>query len=122
MKYLTLEELLAIATAVNGGHAAVRDAGLLAASVERPRTTVFGHEAYPRLIDKAAALLHATARNRALVDGNKRTAFLAAAIMLRINGEHVKAFPEAQEKAMNAIAQGDMEVPEIAELLEEWTK
>ncbi|MFQ6398647.1 type II toxin-antitoxin system death-on-curing family toxin [Nocardia sp. KC 131] len=122
MKYLTLEELLAIAAAVNGGHPAVRDAGLLAASAERPRTTVFGHEAYPRLINKAAALLHSIARNHALIDGNKRTAFLAAAIMLRINGEHVKPFPDAQEKAMNEIAQGDMEVPRIAALLEEWIK
>lgn len=40
--------------------------------------TVFGLDAYPTLLTKAAALMKSLARNHALLDGNKRTAWAAA--------------------------------------------
>ena len=40
-------------------------------------------------IEKAAALLQSLATNRALVDGNKRTAFVATALFYALNGRHV---------------------------------
>ncbi|MGB3230119.1 MAG: Fic family protein, partial [Mycobacterium sp.] len=52
--------------------------GLLDAAVARPQATVFGVDAYPQVWDKAAALLQSLARNHALVDRNKRTAWAAA--------------------------------------------
>ena len=57
MIYLTLEEVLAIAARVIDGEVALRDAGLLESAVARPRTTVFGEDAYPDLHSKAAAML-----------------------------------------------------------------
>ncbi|MGV9678933.1 type II toxin-antitoxin system death-on-curing family toxin [Nocardia sp. NPDC003482] len=89
MIYLDVEDILAIAYSVTEGRTKVRDAGLLQAAVFRYRTTVFGEDAYPSLFDKAAALLESLARNHPLVDGNKRTAWTAAAVFLGINGHRV---------------------------------
>jgi death on curing protein len=48
----------------------LRDHGLLESALARPRTSLFGDDAYPSIEGKAAALLHSLARSRALVDGN----------------------------------------------------
>ena len=122
IRYLTVHELLLIARAVNRGTDAIRDYGLLASAAARPSTTVFGVDPYPELLEKAAALLHSLARNRALIDGNKRTAFLAAALMLERNGVMLAALPDEQEPIMIAVAVGDMDVPEIAEHLRKWSE
>ncbi|GAA2626028.1 hypothetical protein GCM10009863_46010 [Streptomyces axinellae] len=86
VRYIQLDETPAIARAVNGTEHSVRDMGLLVSAIERPRTNVFGAELYPTPHEKAAALLHSVARNRALIDGNKRTAWLATRVFLRFNG------------------------------------
>ncbi|WP_433712546.1 type II toxin-antitoxin system death-on-curing family toxin [Nocardia sp. CA-084685] len=122
IRYLTVHELLLIARAVNRGTDAIRDYGLLASAAARPSTTVFGVDPYPELFEKAAALLHSLARNRALNDGDKRTAFLAAALMLERNGVMLAALPDEQEPIMIAVAVGDMDVPEIAEHLRKWAE
>ncbi|MEV2219686.1 Fic family protein [Nocardia vinacea] len=121
MIYLDVSELLLIAETVNGSKHCVRDWGLLQSSAERPKTTVFGMDAYPTLLDKLAALLHAIARNHALVDGNKRTAWIAVDIMLSLNTGHgLQVDVDAQEQFMNDVAQGLLEVPDIALRLKEW--
>ena len=51
----------------------VRDVGLLEGALARPKTTVFGEDAYPTLELKIAAMAHSLIKNHALVDGNKRT-------------------------------------------------
>lgn len=47
---------------------------------------MFGTPAYTDPYEQAAALLHGIATNHPLVDGNKRTAWLAAATFLAVNG------------------------------------
>ncbi|MFI9511443.1 type II toxin-antitoxin system death-on-curing family toxin [Nocardia sp. NPDC052566] len=89
MRFLEVDDVLEIAYRVTDGAAVVRDPGLLQAAVFRYRTTVFGEDAYPTVFDKAAALLESLARNNALVDGNKRTAWTAAVVFLGINGYRV---------------------------------
>ena len=71
-EFLSLEDLLDIVAALRLGP--VRDLGLLNAAALRPQTTLMGHEAYPPLSEKAAALLESLTKNHALVDGNKRLA------------------------------------------------
>ncbi len=65
--YLDLDDLLDIAREAVGPDAVVGDYGLLESALARPRTSVFGQDAYPSLHLKAAALLHSLARNHALV-------------------------------------------------------
>lgn len=54
--------------------------------MRRPVAGEFGTPAYEDPYEHAAALLHAIATNHPLVDGNKRTAWLAAATFLAVNG------------------------------------
>ena len=64
----------------------VRDVGLLESAAARPRTSLWGGDAYPTLGSKAAALLDSLVNNHALVDGNKRLGWLATVVFLDLNG------------------------------------
>lgn len=92
--YLSLDDVLAAAEAHLGHPAEVGDYGLLESALARPQATVFGDDAYPGIHEKAAALLQSLATNHALIDGNKRTAFVATALFYELNGHRLSAGPE----------------------------
>jgi death-on-curing protein len=116
-----MDDLLLIADDAIGGEVAVRDVGLLASALARPQTTVFGEDAYPDIHTKAAALLHSLARNHALVDGNKRLAWLAPYVFLDINGHPVSAENDEVVELVLAVAAGELDdVAPIAERLRAW--
>lgn len=121
--YLDRDDLLTIAARVNGGSPAVREMGLLDAAIARPQSTVFGVDAYPTLLEKAAALLHSIARNHALVDGNKRTAWAATWLFLGYNGIRLqRGFDvDSAEALMNDTATGAHDVASIAAALAAFT-
>ena len=122
IEYLDLDDLMLIAADVIGGEVFVRDVGLLASALARPQTTVFGADAYPDLHTKAAALLHSLARNHALVDGNKRLAWLATYVFMDINGYPPRTSNDEVVALVLAVAAGELnEVPAIAERLRAWT-
>jgi death-on-curing protein len=82
--HLTVDEVLEIhQTLIDhfGGPAGVRDAGLLESALYRPTT---GY--YQDLSEMAAALFESLLMNHPFVDGNKRVAFFATDIFLRLNG------------------------------------
>jgi death-on-curing protein len=89
MIYLTYADLLYVGERALGAQPLVRDPGLLEAAVGRPRTSVFGEDAYVSHESKAAALVHSIARNHALVDGNKRLALAALIAFLGMNGKRL---------------------------------
>lgn len=83
-RYLSLAEIIEINARMIqdfGGIHQVRDQGLLESAVARPQA---GY--YADLIEEAAALFESLAQNHPFLDGNKRTAFTAAAIFLMLNG------------------------------------
>lgn len=83
-RYLTLVELLAIHVELVeefGGSAGVRDPGALEAALFRPQT---GY--YRDVVHEAAALFESLVLNHPFIDGNKRVAFAAADVFLRLNG------------------------------------
>ncbi|MFF0113840.1 type II toxin-antitoxin system death-on-curing family toxin [Streptomyces prasinus] len=91
-RHLTVDEVTAIAEVAFGGRPPeVRAPGLLVSAVHRPRARMFGTAAYPDLYEQAAALLHALAADHPLVDGNKRTAWLATATFFGRNGVDLAA-------------------------------
>jgi len=92
--YLTLDDVLAAAEAHLSRPAEIGDYGLLESALARPQATVFGEDAYSTIHEKAAALLQSLATNHALIDGNKRTAFVATALFYGLNGHHVPASAE----------------------------
>lgn len=117
--YLTVEDLVLLASIATGGPALVRDHGLLSSSAARPATVAFGQVAYPNLFDKAAALLHSICMNHALIDGNKRLAWTAPVTFLALNGHPVPDIDvDAAEVFMLAVAAGELsEVPVISRRL-----
>jgi death on curing protein len=120
--YLDLDDLLVIAADAVSGEVGVRDHGLLASAVARPRTTVFGEDAYPTVHLKAAALLHSLVRNHALVDGDERLAWLATVVFLDINGVAPDAGDDDVVEFVLAVADGSCDdLATIAATLAGWT-
>lgn len=115
VEYLDLEDLLSLVRALDAGP--VRDLGLLDSAAGRPRSSAFGADAYPTLPLKAAALLHSLARNHALVDGNKRIAWLATVVFLDLNGFGPRVTSDEAFTLVMDVASGVIEVGEIAERL-----
>ncbi|MCC9311601.1 Fic family protein [Kitasatospora sp. RB6PN24] len=81
-EYLDLEDVEYL---LKGTGAVIRDRGLLLSALGRPQSSVFGMDAYPDLWSKATALGESLARNHALNDRNKRTAFEAMLLFLDLN-------------------------------------
>ena len=89
--YLTVADVLGMHTVLMqryGGTLGVRDPGALEAALFRPQTSY-----YDDIVAEAAALLESLAINHTFVDGNKRIAFAAADVFLRINGWRLQRAP-----------------------------
>lgn len=122
--YLDFDDLMAAAAAaVAPAEVLVRDRGLLESALARPQASAFGEDAYPDLLTKAAALLESLARNQALIDGNKRLAWVAMRLFLVLNGADVRV-PSAEtgDRFVRAVAQGNLELAEIADQLKAWLR
>jgi death-on-curing protein len=100
-----VDEALAIherLIAVFGGPRGVRDPGLLESALFRPQT---GY--YADLAEMAAALFESLLMNHPFVDGNKRAAFFATDVFLRLNGFKIEADPdEAHELLIGLLERG----------------
>ena len=112
VEYLDLEDLLAMVRALEAGP--VRDVGLLDSAAARPRSSAFGQEAYPTIVLKAAALLHSLARNHALVDGNKRLAWLATVVFLDLDAHATRVSHDEAFDLVMDVSRGMLDVDEIA--------
>ena len=119
--YLSSEDILVIAGHACGDMQVVlRDAGPLESAAHRPSAAMFGEEAYPDPIDKAAALLQSLAINHPFFDGNKRTAWLSCVTFLAMNGVDLRPDIDAAERLVIAVATGEIdEVKAIAQGLHE---
>ena len=84
VEYLEIEDIVEMIRTLGVGP--IRDLGLLDSAVNRPRSSAFGEDAYETLGLKAAALLHSMTKNHALVDGNKRLAWLSTVVFCDLNG------------------------------------
>lgn len=118
MIFLTLPELLHVATRALGSEPAVRDFGLMEAALARPQATVFGQAAYQGLDAKAAALLHSLARNHALIDGSKRLALAATIAFYGLNGRRLTLTNNEAYELIMDVTTGKLDsVADIAALL-----
>jgi death-on-curing protein len=84
IKYLSNDEVLSIHNyiiAEFGGSHGLRDENGLDAAIMRPQS---GY--YKTIFEQAAALMESLANNHPFIDGNKRIAFFATDIFLRLNG------------------------------------
>ena len=105
VQFLSVDETIAIQDMLAekfGGQRGVRDAGMLEASLYRPQTG-----AYPDLAAMAAALLDALLFNFAFHSANRRTAFFATDVFLRINGYRLAVDARDASRFIKNIAGSD---------------
>jgi len=108
--WLTREIIIAIhdeQLAIHGGASGLRDEGMLASALDRPRNKfVYEQSELPEL---AAAYAFGMARNHPFVDGSKRTSLLVLYTFLGVNGIDF-IVPEAEAAAIIvALAAGEVD-------------
>lgn len=92
-------------------------------ALARPKAAVVGEDAYPGLLDEVAALVQSLARNRAFVDGTKRTALGALSLFLARSGVHLVGRDDDRYAFMLAVATASIDdVAVIAGQLERLTE
>jgi len=117
-KWLTLGAVLAMheqLVAEHGGDSGVRNLGLLDSALAAPRH----HYAYGErdIFVLAAAYAYGITRNHPFIDGNKRTAFLAAYTFLGINGWELNAPEDEVVRAVVGLSDRTMSAETFAEWL-----
>ena len=98
---------------LQGGSPGIRDSGLLDAAVAMPMQTFGGEYLHPDIPAMAAAYHFHICQAHAYVDGNKRTAVLAALAFLAANGVATLPPPGELEDATLAVARGTMSKEEV---------
>lgn len=91
-RYLTLESFVKETARIGF---VVKDLGLLDSALARPRTSLFGEDAYPSLELKAAAMVESIILNHPMIDGNKRSSWFALNAFVLLNGFVINATQDA---------------------------
>ncbi|MBD3293724.1 MAG: type II toxin-antitoxin system death-on-curing family toxin [Armatimonadia bacterium] len=104
---------------LGGGKSGILDPGRIDAAVARMSSGTEEDEFFVTLHEKAAALLESLIQGHAFVDGNKRTAILAANAMLELNGCVLSYEPEDVVHFAVAVATHEIDFDGIVEWLRE---
>src|SRR5690242_1545365 len=118
MKWLQLDDLELIHIQVidaSGGSQGVRDRGRLESALAGMQQEVFGEDLYPTIFEKAAVLLRGIIADHPFIDGNKRTAMIAALVFLNLNGYDTSRLADKElEDFAVQVAVEHLDVPMIA--------
>jgi death-on-curing protein len=91
----------------HGGAFGLRDENILESALARAENkAAYGN---PTVEELAAAYIFGIARNHAFVDGNKRTAIVAAATFLRLNGHSLTADNGTVYEFVMGVAAGEID-------------
>ena len=101
--------------AEHGGGAGVRDIALFESALAKPINLATYCE--PDACALAASYGWGIARNHPFIDGNKRTAFVASLLFLRLNGWQFVASDADCVLTMLAVASGDLSENDFADWL-----
>ena len=105
--------------AEHGGSEGLRDEGLLLSALARPQNLLAYDEPPPDLAALAAAYAHGIARNHPFVDGNKRTALVAARTLLLLKGADLAASQDEKYLTFLHLAQGTLTEEDLADWIRE---
>jgi death-on-curing protein len=98
--------------AEHGGLDGIRDKGLVESALTRPKH--LARYENPDAADLAAAYAYGLARNHGFVDGNKRTAWVAARVFLADHGFQLTFEKSAAVTTMERVSAGAMSESELA--------
>jgi death-on-curing protein len=113
-----LELLHSESIAEHGGADGLRDEGLFESALARPQN-LHAYEGVDDVARLAASYCFGLAKNHAFVDGNKRVAFIAAGLFLRLNGWRLRADQAQATLIMLSVASGAMDEKELAEWIKQ---
>ncbi len=102
--------------AEHGGADGLRDEGLFETALARP-LNLHGYEGVTDIARLAASYAFGLAKNHPFIDGNKRIAFLAAAVFLRLNGFRLHAGQAQATLVILSLASGAISEIELADWL-----
>ncbi|HEY2050306.1 MAG TPA: type II toxin-antitoxin system death-on-curing family toxin [Caulobacteraceae bacterium] len=94
--------------ATHGGASGLRDPGLLASALARPRQIEAYRDA-PDAVELAAAYTAGVVRNHPFADGNKRTGFVLGILFLELNGARFTASEAEATQAVLDLASGALD-------------
>jgi death on curing protein len=109
-----LELLHSESIAEHGGADGLRDEGLFESALARP-VNLYHYEGASDPARLAASYAFGLAKNHAFVDGNKRIAFIAAGLFLRLNGYRLIADQAKATLVMLSVASGAFGEDELAD-------
>ncbi|MCF8495613.1 MAG: type II toxin-antitoxin system death-on-curing family toxin [Alphaproteobacteria bacterium] len=107
--------------AEHGGLSGVRDEGLLESALARAQNLFFYADKAVDMAALAAAYAYGIATNHPFLDGNKRTAHVAARTFLRLNGYDLQASKEEKYLTVMALAAGKLDEAALAQWFRENT-
>jgi death-on-curing protein len=99
----------------HGGGEGLRDEGLLSSAMARPKNLLAYSKPRPDLAALAAAYAYGIARDHPFVDGNKRTALVAARTFLIVNGIDIEATQDEKYLTFLELAKGALTEEQLAE-------
>jgi death on curing protein len=121
--FLTLDEVLRIharSLAEHGGREGVRDLGLVDSALASAKNVFY--YAGGDLFDVAAGYAFHLAESQAFIDGNKRTAVVAALVFLARNGVYVQPATWELYNAMIDVAEKKKNKADLAEVFRKRAK
>ena len=101
--------------AEHGGESGLRDEGLLASALARPHNLFAYSQPTPDIADLAAAYAYGISRDHPFIDGNKRTALVAARTFLLLNGVNLSATQDEKFHTFLRLAEGVLTEEHLAE-------
>jgi death on curing protein len=122
IRYLIAADVIALHAEMmrRMGHAPapLRDAGLLESAVLRPQTAAYYEDA--GIVRQAALLGAGIAQNQPFLDGNKRAAYLAMVILLRVNGRLFHGPRMELARRIEALGTRESSLEDATRQLEQW--
>jgi len=124
IRYLSLADVLALHQAMmekfGADPAPLREEGLLEAAIMRPRMAAYYEEV--DIIRQAVLLGVGVSQAQAFLDGNKRTAFAACDVFLRLNGIVIVGDPIDLALQLEAVAERTGNLEAATDRFEAWLR
>ena len=105
-----------------GGSHGVRDKSSLNSAINIPFATFDQQELYPEPVDKASAILESIVTNHPFIDGNKRTGYVLARLLLLKSGLDIEATQEDKYEMVIAVSKGEWKFEQIRDWIRERCK
>ena len=124
IRYLSLADILALHQTMmekfGVGPALLGEEGLLESAIMRPRMAAYYEEV--DIIRQAVLLAVGVSQAQAFLDGNKRTAFAACDVFLRVNGFVIVADPIDLARQLEAVAERTGDLEAATDRFESWLR